>query len=254
MKKWMTLILIFAFVLALAGCQPSDPKDTETPEEAPQINPFVSQNKDIFVSLPLENSVAENHVRINGLTTLKELYVEVYDSSGNLLNENNINVELFIDDEILVHGDTIDLGMWKTFNKYLYFSKKPKTATGTVKIFSNKDNVVEIGIQFIRRLGEEEGIKVLSANVSDKQKDTIRVYGYASVYNGILEYEIKDQNGKVVADGQIQATSGKPDTGLFATDIPLNIDPQDATLILKETETFEGEEPAVIEVLIPYQK
>lgn len=254
MKKRILLIL-FVLVLSLAGlagCKGHE--EEQVPDDVPYVNPVVSQGKNIFVSLPLDRSIAENHVRISGLTTLDKIKVEVYDEAGNLLNENNTNIELFNEDGTLANSENGDSSTWKSFNKYLYFNKKPATASGTVKIFSDEKNMVKINIQFISRLKEEEVIKVLYPEENETQKGVIRVYGYASVYDGLLKYEVRDKNGKVLAEGNIQATSGKPDTGLFAKDISLDADSQEVTLILTEAETFEGKEPAVIEIPVQYQK
>lgn len=241
-KILLFILSIIILTLVLVGC--NNKKEEQTTEEDTYVSPVVSQNKDIFVYLPFDNTVAENYIRINGLTALNKLQVEVYDSSGNLLNENNTNVEL---------TNTEEKNTWKVFNKYLYFNKKPATSSGYVKIFSDENNMVKVNVKFINRLKENESIKVIYPEENSVQKGKIRVYGYASVYEGIINYQIKDKNGKILSKGEIQVTTSKPDTGIFAKDISLETDSTEITLILTEKDNPEGSLVSV-EIPIKYEK
>lgn len=253
MKKILVLALITGLILGIAGCNSTSEEDTK-PDEIQYVSPVISPNKDIFISLPMEYDVVENHVQINGLTTLNELKVEVYDEAGTLLNENNIDIELFDENGNLITKNTQETTVWKSFNKYLYFNKKPSTSSGKVKVYSDEKNYVEIPIKFIKRLEANERIKVLYPEPNTTQKGTVRVYGYSSVYEGVVNYKIKDSNGNVLAEGQIMSTSAAPDTGLFAKDIPLETESQDIVLELYATSATSGEEIPKVEIPIKYQK
>lgn len=253
MKKILALSLITVLLFGAVGCSSTQKNETK-PDEIQYVSPITSHDKDIFVSLPMEYDIVENHVQINGLTTLNEVKVEVYDDAGTLLNENNINVELFDENGNFIDKNTKETTVWKSFNKYLYFNKKPSTSFGKVKIYSNEKNYVEIPIKFIKRLEANEQIKVLYPEANASQKGAVRVYGYSSVYEGVVNYRIKDTKGNVLAEGQIMSTSGTPDTGLFAKDIPLEVKSQDIVLELYATSAANGEEISKIEIPLKYQK
>lgn len=254
MKKILLPIsLIMVLLLAVTGCSNTQEK-TNQPDAIQYVSPISSQNKDIFVSLPMEYEVVENHVQINGLTTLNEIKAEVYDGTGTLLNEDNIDIELFDENGNFIDKNTTETTTWKSFNKYLYFSKKPSTASGKVKIYSDEKNYVEVSIKFVKRLEENEQIKVLYPEANATQKGVIRVYGYASVYEGTVNYRVKGSDGTVLAEGKITSTSGAPDTGLFAKDISLEGNSQNVTLELYAIDASNGEETSKIEIPIKYQK
>lgn len=253
MKKLLSILLISVLTMGIVGCN-NENKTEEKLDEIQYISPIASQNKDIFVSLPMEYDVVENHIQINGLTTLNSVKVEVTDEAGTLLNENNTEIELFDEEGVMINKDTKETSTWKSFNKYLYFNKKPATSTGKVKIFSSEDNVIEIMVKFVKRLEADEQIKVLYPEANATQKGAIRVYGYASVYDGLINYKVKDKDGNVLADGEIKSTSGAPDTGLFAKDIPLEAESQYVTLELSATDATSGEKVSKIELPIKYQK
>jgi len=254
MKKIISILLIMVLTLGVTGCSNTQKKDTQ-PDEIQYVSPIASHNKDIFVSLPMEYEIVENHVQINGLTTLNEIKVEVYDDAGTLLNENNTNIELFGEDGNLIDKSTKEsTTTWKSFNKYLYFSKKPTTASGKVKIYSSENNYIEIMIKFVKRLEGDEQIKVIYPETDATQKGTIRVYGYASVYDGIINYKVKDTDENVLANGQIKSTSGAPDTGLFAKDISINSKSQKVILELSAKNLTDEKGTSNIEIPIQYQK
>lgn len=253
MRKILSVILIIILLLGAVGCGTTQEKNTRH-DEIQYISPISSHNKDIFVSLPMEYDIVENHIQINGLTTLNEVKAEVYDETGTLLNENNIDIELFDENGNFIDKNTKETTAWKSFNKYLYFNKKPTTSSGKVKIYSDEQNYVEIAIKFVKRLEGDEQIKVLYPEPNANQKGVIRVYGYASVYEGVVNYRIKGANGNVLAEGQIMSTSGAPDTGLFAKDIPLEAESQGVTLELYAVSAANGEEISKIEIPIKYQK
>jgi hypothetical protein len=253
MRKILLVTLIMVLLLEAVGCSNTQEKDTKS-DEIQYVSPISSHNKDIFVSLPMEYDIVENHIQINGLTTLNEIKVEVYDGTGTLLNENNIDIELFDENGNFIDKNTKETTAWKSFNKYLYFNKKPTTSSGKVKIYSDKQNYIEIAIKFIKRLETDEQIKVLYPEPNASQKGVIRVYGYASVYEGVINYRVKGSDGNVLTEGQIMSTSGAPDTGLFAKDIPLEAKSQDIVLELYATSAANGEEVSKIEIPLKYQK
>lgn len=253
MKKILALSLITVLLFGAVGCSSTQKNETK-PDEIQYVSPIISHDKDIFVSLPMEYDIVENHVQINGLTTLNEVKVEVYDDASTLLNENNINVELFDENGNFIDKNTKETTVWKSFNKYLYFNKKPSTSFGKVKIYSNEKNYVEIPIKFIKRLEANEQIKVLYPEANTTQKGVIRVYGYASVYEGTVNYRVKGSDGTVLAEGKITSTSGAPDTGLFAKDISLEGNSQNVTLELYAIDASNGEETSKIEIPLKYQK
>jgi hypothetical protein len=70
----------------------------------------------------------------------------------------------------------------------------------------------------------------------------------------VINYRVKGSDGNVLTEGQIMSTSGAPDTGLFAKDIPLEAKSQDIVLELYATSAANGEEVSKIEIPLKYQK
>jgi hypothetical protein len=70
----------------------------------------------------------------------------------------------------------------------------------------------------------------------------------------VINYRVKGSDGNVLTEGQIMSTSGAPDTGLFAKDIPLEEKSQGVILELYAISAANGKEISKIEIPIKYQK
>ncbi|QUH21937.1 Gmad2 immunoglobulin-like domain-containing protein [Alkaliphilus sp. B6464] len=236
MKKNSLLLLLIVLVVGLVGCAKSYPNlnQVDTPEINEQENKnkvvILSENKDILLETPFEMIKIDNKIQIKGLTSLNSLNVDVLDDNNNVLNKEDKVIEI-----------TESHDSWNHFNKYLYFFDTPQTKKGKVRIYSSDENYVEVPVVFEKMIEEGKSIKLIYPAREIDQKGTVKVLGYASVWEGSVEYKITKENGEVITKGAIQATTAAPDTGIFAKDIKLDIESQSIILEVFVTSPKDGD-------------
>ena len=220
MKK---ILLILSMTLMLSGCSNTEENSESTNPETTDPPIIVEQEKEIItlsrgndILLEQSTTVVKNKMQINGLTTFETLNITIKDDAGNLLNSKNTTIDT-----------TEKENSWRQFVKYLYLDKMPQSETGVLTIYSDADNYVTLPINF--EPYEDKPITILYPTREMEQTNFIRVVGKTFSEKSI-QYTIESLTGDVIKSGEIAPTNVWPDLGVFAIDIPLEVESQDLYL------------------------
>ncbi|WP_053957652.1 Gmad2 immunoglobulin-like domain-containing protein [Inediibacterium massiliense] len=235
MRKKIAILLSCVLIIGLSSCGYSQKQNSSaTPSQTKEIIPpstIVSTHKDIFLEIPKEAIHVNRSIEVSGLTALKNLQIHILDENKKILNQEDQIVEVMKNEN-----------NWNSFHKQIYFFDSPTSKTGKIKIYSSEKNYVEVPIIFDELLEEGKSIQILYPANEIDQKNFIRVFGYSSVFEGNINYRITKENGEVLTEGFILSTSGAPDIGIFAKDIPLSISSGPVILEVFEVSAKDGEE------------